>query len=121
MRKHPFLDKYCTLEATLTVLGNPTEEKTHIESCAERLRETTAGGRSDSRQTTVGYSLSTVSATGASSRTDPQRMHRFPFSISAINFSREMPSVDSSSTISFGNACDSSHSLQIKPPRHQSI
>ncbi|OLE69606.1 hypothetical protein AUF78_10250 [archaeon 13_1_20CM_2_51_12] len=66
-------------------------------------RETT-GGRSGTRQTGARYFLSTVSASGASSRTDPQRMHRFPFSISAINFSREMPSVDSSSTISFGNA-----------------
>ena len=34
MRNHPFLDKYCTLEATLTVRGNPIEEKTHIESFA---------------------------------------------------------------------------------------
>src|SRR5712692_1011700 len=38
MRKHSFLDKYCTLEATLTVLENPTEEKTNIESCAESLQ-----------------------------------------------------------------------------------
>ena len=48
------------------------------------------------------------------SRTEPQRMHRFPFSMSTISSSRGTPSKDSSSTISFGNAWDSSHSLQIK-------
>ena len=56
-------------------------------------------------------------AKASCSRRDPQRTHLFPFSMSTINSSRGMPSEDSSSMISFGNAWDSSHSLQINSSR----